>query len=184
MNKHWVLISALLGALLLNASSAFAKDSNQSLSLTAFINQYANQESKDIVLRSPPEGDLMIVSKHSVNRITPEEFHTGLLAVGYYPVSENTLINIVPLQDIKSSNLPTYNGTVPDDLPDYKVINLILPIRNQTAMELVPTLRPLVPRWGHLAGMGSSNSLLLTTDVAGARKIVTIVSNLESAAGS
>ncbi len=183
MNNHWTLISALLGTLLITANSAIAKDQPPSLSLTAFINLYANQESKDIILRSPPEEDLFIVSKHSENRITPEEFHTGLLALGYYPVSENTLINIVPLHDIKSSNFPTYTGTVPDSLPDYKVINLVLPVHNQTAMELVPTLRPLVPRWGHLAGMGTSNSLLLTTDVAGARKIIAIVSSLESAAG-
>lgn len=55
-----------------------------------------------------------------------------------------------------------------------------IPVKNISAAQLVPILRPLVPVWGHLAALPDRNALILVDRSGNVRRLVEIIKILEN----
>ncbi|HAX10886.1 MAG TPA: type II secretion system protein GspD, partial [Marinobacter hydrocarbonoclasticus] len=64
--------------------------------------------------------------------------------------------------------------------PSEQLITRVIQIDNANALELVPILRPLVAKYGHLAGVAAANALIVSDHASNIARIEQIVRELDS----
>lgn len=62
---------------------------------------------------------------------------------------------------------------------DAEVVTAIMAVKNVSAAQLVPILRPLMPQRAHLAALVDRNALLIVDQAANVRRLVAIVESLD-----
>jgi general secretion pathway protein D len=97
---------------------------------------------------------------------------------GFSAVEAGDVIKIIGQSDIKSAGIEveTEGGRVGED-----IITRVFPIQNASAMELVPILRPMVAKYGHLAGVPSANVLIVADRATNIDRLSEIVYLLDKA---
>jgi len=106
-----------------------------------------------------------------------------LLAVlelnGMVVVANDGIMLVLPNVDARQLPLPL---VAPDNIKtsDDELVTCVVPVKNITAAQLVPILRPLIPVWGHLAALPDRNALILVDRSANVRRLVEIIKILES----
>jgi len=87
------------------------------------------------------------------------------------------VIKIVQQNDAKQSaeNLDIFR-TVPRE----QLVTRVIQVKNANALELVPILRPMVAKYGHLAGVAAANALIISDHVNNIARIERIVDELDS----
>lgn len=63
--------------------------------------------------------------------------------------------------------------------PDVEVVTAVLAVRNISAAQLVPILRPLMPQQAHLAALVDRNALIIVDRAGNVRRLVAIVEALD-----
>jgi general secretion pathway protein D len=116
--------------------------------------------------------------------IEPTELsYADLLTVlsihGYAAVDEGRLVQIIPDGSMRAAVMPTI-GPKETRAPD-EYVTSVIPVKNASAPQLVPVLRPLMPQNAHLAATVGSNSLVLTDRFANLRRIEGLVRELDTA---
>jgi general secretion pathway protein D len=86
---------------------------------------------------------------------------------------------VVRNNDARQEALPL---VAPDNIKTLNVeaVICVVPVKNVSAAQLVPILRPLVPSGGHMAAMPDRNAPLIVDRSANVRLLVQIIGNLES----
>src|SRR3990172_2612096 len=110
-----------------------------------------------------------------------DAFYEAFLAIlqvhGFVAVPSGTVIKILP--DANARQLPA------NDLPDRvsstsdEIVTQVIQVRNVSAAQLVPILRPLIPQYGHLAAYPSSNMLIISDRAANVNRMVRIISRID-----
>jgi general secretion pathway protein D len=100
----------------------------------------------------------------------------GLYGLAVIPVG--TTLQVVPNVDVRQAALPIVG---PDNIKelDDEFVTCVFPVKNISAAQLVPILRPMIPQWGHLAAFPDRNALLLVDRSANVRRLVEIIRILE-----
>ncbi len=93
----------------------------------------------------------------SATPMSPDAFYEAFLAVlqvyGYVAVPAGKVIKIIPNTDARqlpSVDLPNSVSSTSDE-----IVTQIITMKNISAAQLVPLLRPLIPQQGHLAAYPS-----------------------------
>ena len=93
------------------------------------------------------------VTMLSSTPMSPEAFYEAFLSVlqvyGYVAVPAGKVIKIIPNTDVRQSpsiDLPKTVNATSDE-----IVTQIITMKNISAQQLVPLLRPLIPQQGHLA---------------------------------
>src|ERR1700735_4382101 len=93
------------------------------------------------------------VTMLSATPMSPAAFYEAFLAVlqvyGYVAVPAGKVIKIIPNTDarqVPANDLPNSVSATSDE-----VVTQIVTVKNISAAQLVPLLRPLIPQYGHLA---------------------------------
>jgi general secretion pathway protein D len=126
------------------------------------------------------------VTMLSSTPMTTDAFYQTFLAIlqvhGFIAVPSGNVVKIVP-----DANQRFYPA---DDLPDHvsstsdEIVTQVLPIKNVSAAQLVPVLRPLVPQQGHLAAYPPSNILIISDHAANVNRIMRIIERIDQAGDS
>ncbi len=126
------------------------------------------------------------VTMLSTTPMTTDAFYQTFLNIlqvhGFIAVPSGNVIKIVP--DANQRFYPS------DDLPDHvsatsdEIVTQVLPIKNVSAAQLVPVLRPLVPQQGHLAAYPPSNILIISDHAANVNRIMRIIERIDQAGDS
>lgn len=86
---------------------------------------------------------------------------------------------MIPNVDARQAALPLVSPENINTLDD-EWITCIVPLKNISALQLVPILRPLIPQFGHLSALGDRNALIIVDGSANVRRLVDMVKILES----
>src|ERR1700675_1549886 len=104
------------------------------------------------------------VTMLSATPMTPAAFYEAFLSVlqvyGYVAVPAGKVIKIVPNTDARqlpANDLPNSVSRTWDE-----IVAQVIPLKNVSAAQLVPMLRPLVPQYGHMAPYASGNMLIIS----------------------
>ncbi|HLG52302.1 MAG TPA: type II secretion system secretin GspD [Steroidobacteraceae bacterium] len=110
-----------------------------------------------------------------------DAFYEAFLAIlqvhGFVAVPSGTVIKILP--DATARQLPA------NDLPDRvsatsdEIVTQVVQVRNVSAAQLVPILRPLIPQYGHLAAYPSANMLIISDRASNVNRMVRIISRID-----
>ncbi|MGH8284319.1 MAG: type II secretion system secretin GspD [Steroidobacteraceae bacterium] len=121
------------------------------------------------------------VTMFSRTPMSPEAFYEAFLAIlqvhGFVAVPAGNVVKIVP--DANARQLPA------NDLPSRvsgssdEIVTQVIAVRNVSAAQLVPILRPLIPQYGHLAAYPASNILIISDRAANVNRIVRIIGRID-----
>src|SRR5688572_22029205 len=122
------------------------------------------------------------VTMLSATPMSPDAFYEAFLSIlqvhGFMASkSGNNIIQIVP--DANARLLPS------NDLPDRvsassaEIVTQVIPVRNVSAAQLVPILRPLIPQQGHLAAYPAGNILIISDRANNVNRIMRIVQRID-----
>jgi general secretion pathway protein D len=138
---------------------------------------------KTIIVDPRVKGQLNLVSENPV----PEEqalktLQSALRMQGFSLVQDHGVLKVVPEADAKLQGVPTYVGNVPVARGD-QVITQVFQLRNESANNVLPILRPLISPNNTVAAYPANNTIIVTDYADNVRRIAQIISGIDTAAG-
>ncbi len=121
------------------------------------------------------------VTMVSSTPMSPAAFYEAFLAVlqvyGYVAVPAGKVIKIVPNTDLRqlpANDLPNTVSSTSDE-----IVTQIMTLKNVSAAQLVPMLRPLIPTYGHLAAYPGGNMLIISDRASNVNRIARIIQRMD-----
>jgi general secretion pathway protein D len=121
------------------------------------------------------------VTMLSATPMSPAAFYEAFLAVlqvyGYVAVPAGKVIKIIPNTDARqlpSIDLPNSVSSNSDE-----IVTQVITVKNISAAQLVPLLRPLVPQQGHLAAYPGGNILIISDRASNVSRIMKIIERID-----
>ncbi len=121
------------------------------------------------------------VTMLSATPMSPQAFYEAFLAVlqvyGYVAVPAGKVIKIVPNTDLRqlpANDLPRDVSSTSDE-----IVTQIVTLKNVSAAQLVPMLRPLIPTYGHLAAYPGGNMLIISDRASNVSRVVRIIERMD-----
>src|SRR6202046_1823263 len=121
------------------------------------------------------------VTMLSATPMSPGAFYEAFLSVlqvyGYVAVPAGKVIKIIPNTDVRQSpsiDLPNSVSSTSDE-----IVTQIITMKNVSAAQLVPLLRPLIPQQGHLAAYAPGNMLIISDRASNVSRIMRIIERMD-----
>src|ERR1700722_12208518 len=121
------------------------------------------------------------VTMLSATPMSPTAFYEAFLSVlqvyGYVAVPAGKVIKIIPNTDarqVPANDLPAGVSATSDE-----IVTQIITMKNISAAQLVPLLRPLIPQYGHLAAYPGGNMLIISDRASNVSRIVRIIQRMD-----
>jgi len=121
------------------------------------------------------------VTMLSSTPMSADAFYQAFLSVlqvyGYVAVPAGKVIKIVPNTDARqlpSIDLPSNVSASSDEM-----VTQIITMKNVSAAQLVPLLRPLIPQSGHLAAYPNGNMLIISDRASNVSRIMRIIERMD-----
>jgi general secretion pathway protein D len=113
--------------------------------------------------------------------MSPAAFYEAYLAIlqvhGFIAVPAGTVIKILPdanARQIPSIDLPDHVSSTSDE-----IVTQVIDVKNVSAAQLVPILRPLIPQYGQLAAYPASNILIISDRANNVNRIMRIIRRID-----
>ena len=154
----------------------------QDADIKEVIDLVAKVTGKTFIIDPRVRGKVTVVSdREMTEKQIYETFLATLEVYGFSAVESDGITKIIGQSDIKSAGIEveTKGGRVGEE-----IITRVFPIQNASAMELVPILRPLVAKYGHLAGVSSANVLIVADRATNIVRLSEIIHLLDKAGSS
>ncbi len=146
--------------------------------LRALVRDVAVRTHKHFVMdpRAPQSIDLLGLEPKDV---TYPQLLAALAVNGMAAVAGDGIVQVIPTSEIRQDVLPL---VAPDNIKtlDDEWVTCVMPIKNISAPQLVPILRPMIPQAGHLAAYPDRNALVIVDRSANVRRLVEIIKILEN----
>ena len=122
------------------------------------------------------------VTMLSATPMSAGAFYEAFLAIlqvhGYVAVPSGKVYKIIPdanARQVPANDLPDSVSTSSDEL-----VTQVVQLKNVSAAQLVPILRPLIPQNGHLAAYPSSNVLIISDHANNVSRLLRIIQRIDS----
>lgn len=148
--------------------------------IAALINTVAEVTGKNFIVDPRVKARVTVISREP---LPADELYRVFLSVlqvhGFSAVESGEIIKIVPEINAKQMAVPTVSQRAP--VPGDEMVTSVIPVKNVSAAQLVPILRPLVPQQGHLAAYPASNALIISDRASNVRRLAEIVARVDQA---
>ena len=121
------------------------------------------------------------VTMLSATPMSPAAFYEAFLSIlqvyGFIAVPAGNVVKILP--DANARAMPA------TDLPDHvsatsdEIVTQVLDVKNVSATQLVPILRPMVAQYGHLASYSAGNILIITDHASNVSRMIRIIQRID-----
>ncbi|MGM8225382.1 type II secretion system secretin GspD [Cellvibrio sp. ARAG 10.3] len=174
-----VLIALCLGFNTVAAEQSWTVNFNDT-DIQQVIKFMADATGKTIIIDPKVRGPVKVISAKPLNS---EELYDLFLSVldvhGYTAIESGSVVRIVPNRDARSLPVPNEsNVTEVDDT----YITQVIQLKNISAAKVLPTLRPLVPQYGHISAYDSSNALIITDTRANIIRLNELIAKIDQSA--
>lgn len=147
--------------------------------IRVFISQVADMTQKSFIVDPRVKTKVTVMSSAEMNSAEVYELFLAVLAVhGYAAVPAGEFTKIVPSAGVKTDSLPMRDKLTANS---QELITRVIEVQNTPALELIPILRPMVPQYGHLAGVVSANALIISDHQDNISRIEKIIAQLDEA---
>ena len=146
--------------------------------IRAFVSQVADITGYSFVIDPRVKGKVTVVSNASMDKAGVYEMFLSVLGVhGFAALPGEGVIKIVQQNNAKQT---AQNESMLRTLPSEQIVTRVIQVNNASALELVPILRPMVAKYGHLAGVAAANALIVSDHLANIKRISKIIKELDS----
>lgn len=169
-------------SLALSSVSSIAAEQDWQINLknadiNAFIGQVADITGKSFVIDPRVKGRVNVLSNEPLNKKGVYELFLSVLQVhGYAAVPAGDVTLVVQQNEVKQQGRDLSTQAQRDS---QEMLTKVIIIKNTPALDLVPILRPLVARYGHLAGVRSVNALIISDHSSNISRIEQIIKKLD-----
>ena len=122
------------------------------------------------------------VTMLSATPMSPAAFYEAFLAIlqvhGFVAVQSGAVYKIIP--DVNARQVPS------DDLPDHvsstsdELVTQVVALKNVSAQQIVPVLRPLMPQAGHLTAYPAGNVLIISDHANNVSRLLRIIERIDT----
>jgi type II secretory pathway component GspD/PulD (secretin) len=137
----------------------------------------AKKNGKRFVLDPRVHANVVLIGS-SPSDLTYSEFLTVLEVYGFAAVENGKLVRIVPDANLRQYATPVI--TAKDTFPGSEFVTEIITMKNVSAAQLIPILRPMVSQYGHMAAYPSTNTLMLSDHFDNVRRLEGIIRTIDS----
>lgn len=126
------------------------------------------------------------VTMLSSTPMSPAAFYEAFLSIlqvyGFIAVPSGNIVKILP--DANARQFPSI------DLPDHvsatsdEIVTQVLDVKNVSAAQLIPILRPMIAQYGHLAAYPASNILIISDHASNVNRIMRIIHRIDQVGSS
>jgi general secretion pathway protein D len=111
--------------------------------------------------------------------ITYPQLLSVLQVNGLVVIADDSIMQVTPNTDARQAAVPFVS---PDNIKtlDDEWVTCVVPIKNISAVQLIPILRPLMPQYAHMAAMPDRNAVILVDRSANVRRLVELIKILEN----
>lgn len=106
-------------------------------------------------------------------------FLSILSTYGFTAIETGKTVKIVPDTFAKSDNTPVLNNN--NQLTGSQIITQVVKVKNVSAAQLVPLLRPLIPQQGHLVAYPNNNTLVISDTADNVNRLLKIIDRMDLA---
>lgn len=146
--------------------------------IRAFVSQIADITGYSFVIDPRVKGKVTVVSNVSMNKDAIYEMFLSVLGVhDFAAIPGKDVIKIIRVNDAKQT---AQNERFMRKVPSEQIVTRVIQVNNARALELVPILRPMVAKYGHLAGVAAANALIISDHLANIQRISKIIDELDS----
>jgi general secretion pathway protein D len=121
------------------------------------------------------------VTMLSSTAMSPPAFYEAFLSIlqvyGFIAVPQGNIVKIMPDTNAKTSpsiDLPDHVSSSSDE-----IVTQVLDVKNVSAAQLVPILRPMVPQYGALVAYPASNILVITDHASNVNRMIRIIRRID-----
>jgi general secretion pathway protein D len=121
------------------------------------------------------------VTMLSSTPMSPEGFYQAFLSIlavyDFIAVPDGNVVKILP--DANARQMPSI------DLPDHvsatsdEIVTQVIDVKNVSAAQLVPILRPMIPQYGHLAAYPAGNILIISDRASNVNRMIRIIRRID-----
>ena len=121
------------------------------------------------------------VTMLSSTPMSPAAFYEAFLSIlqvhGFVAVPSGDVIKIIP--DANARQVPA--NDLPPSVSDSsdEIVTQVVAVKNVSAAQLVPILRPLIPQYGHLAAYPASNMLIISDRASNVNRMMRIIQRID-----
>jgi general secretion pathway protein D len=121
------------------------------------------------------------VTMLSSTAMSPPAFYEAFLSIlqvyGFIAVPQGNVVKIMPDTNAKTSpsiDLPDHVSSSSDE-----IVTQVLDVKNVSAAQLVPILRPMVPQYGSLVAYPAGNILVITDHASNVNRMIRIIRRID-----
>jgi general secretion pathway protein D len=149
----------------------------------ALITTVAEVTHRNFVVDPRVKGKVTVISTRPMDSDEVYQVFLSILKVhGFAAIPSGAITKIVPDVNAKQDDIPTVNDK--DTGRGDEMVTRVVEVKNVTAAQLVPILRPLVPQQGHLAAYPSTNVLVISDRAANVERLVSIIRRIDQVSDS
>jgi general secretion pathway protein D len=148
--------------------------------LSQIVEAVSEITKKNFIIDPRVRAQVTMVSNSPLNANAFYEAFLAILQVhGFVAVPSGKVIKIIPdanARQVPSVDLPESVSSSSDE-----IVTQVIAVKNVSAAQLVPILRPLIPQYGHLAAYPASNMLIISDRANNVNRMVRIIRRIDQA---
>jgi len=166
------------------ASTLSAEENNWKINLKnadirEFITQVSAMTGKSFIVDPRIKGNVTVISNTSMGTEGIYQLFLSVLRVhGYAAVPAGNVTKIVQQVLAKQSANP---ADFDNQNETEELVTRVIPIRNAPSIEMVKILRPLIPQYGHIAGLEKPNVLIISDHASNINRLIGIINKVDVA---
>jgi len=142
-----------------------------------FTTQVSAITGRSFIVDPRIKGNVTVISSTSMDSDAIYELFLSVLRVhGYAAVESGNVVKIVQQVLAKQSgnSLDFVAGAESEEL-----VTRVIAAKNTPSVELVKILRPLIPQYGHIAGLDQPNAIIISDHASNINRLVEIVERID-----
>lgn len=140
---------------------------------------------KNFVLDSRVKGTISIVSARPMSRtLVYEVFLSALRLQGYAAIDDRGIVKIVPESDAKLQSSPTLGPQDRSRARGDQIQTQVFALKYESAVQLVPILRPLITPNNTITAYQNNNTLVITDYASNLQRIEKIIDSIDQPSGT
>jgi general secretion pathway protein D len=170
------------------ANAAFGLDSGHSITpnfkdadLTQVAEAVSAATGKNFIIDPRVRGQVTMLASTPMDSAALYEAFLAILQVhGFIAVAAGNLIKILPdanARQIPSVDLPDHVSSTSDE-----IVTQVVDVKNVSAAQLVPILRPMMPQYGQLSAYPAANILILSDRASNVARMIRIIQRVDRVA--
>jgi general secretion pathway protein D len=146
----------------------------KNMEMTTLINTVSQVTGKNFIVDPRVKGKVNVISTTEIDN---DEFYHLFLSIlqvhGYIAVEGDEFTKILPQTHIKN------NSAVLSSAANDHIITTTIPVLNVAANQMIPVLRPIISKYGHLASYTPSNTIIVTDTQANIARLKGVIIELD-----